>query len=832
MRLLCPGRDSVPRSRPFFKTRLVSGLPGILLLAGTLSAATVTVNDSGDSTNACAASGTGTCTLRDALTFANANAGSTIAFSIPGTGVHTIAPATPYPSMSAQVVIDGFTQPGSSPNSNGPGLGDNSVHLIEIDGTHSGAGILVAALAFGAGSNGSVIRGLVINRCPSTAIQIAYSTTVGALIEGNFLGTDPTGMVASPNSFDILLDVGVANVTIGGTTPASRNLLSGSGAGIGVGNAFDNGGTGHLIQGNLIGTDATGTAALPNGIGISFHGGVSGCTIGGNTPAARNVISGNTGGGIGLSAGLGSPTVTNNVVKGNYIGTDITGSVALPNGGLGIGVYGLANTVGGSGAGEGNVISGNQGSGIEVIGGSGSVFLGNLIGTDATGTIPMGNNGYGIYGGGSALVIGGTSPGEANVIAFNGGGSHPAIAVVNGAQDRIRGNSIHDNSGIGIDLKDDGTTPNDAGDGDTGANDLQNTPLIKAVVHGANTEVTGVLHSTASTTFDLDFYSNSACSNFPREFLEGETWLGTAQVTTNGSGDASFDVSLPATAAGVRIAATATDPAGSTSEFSQRLPYSIDVASGPPDGGTAISLSGTDFAAGATVTVGGQPASDVSVPSSTLLTATTPALTAGSANDVVVTNVDGTNGTLVKGFVADFLDVPPSNQFHAFVTKLVSNAITAGIGGGLYGVNDDTLRQQMAVFLLKGKHGLCYTPPPCAGTFPDVPCPSTFAPWIEALAAEGITGGCGGGNYCPQNPVRRDQMAVFLLKAEHGSSYAPPECAGTFADVACPSTFANWIERLAAENITGGCGGGNYCPLANNTRGQMAVFITKTFNLQ
>ena len=100
--------------------------------------------------------------------------------------------------------------------------------------------------------------------------------------------------------------------------------------------------------------------------------------------------------------------------------------------------------------------------------------------------------------------------------------------------------------------------------------------------------------------------------------------------------------------------------------------------------------------------------------------------------------------------------------------------ITAGIGGGFYGVTDNTLRQQMAVFILKAKHGLCYTPPPCAGVFPDVPCASNFAPWIEAMAAEGITGGCGGGNYCPQNPVRRDQMAVFLLKAEHGSAYVPP----------------------------------------------------------
>ena len=100
------------------------------------------------------------------------------------------------------------------------------------------------------------------------------------------------------------------------------------------------------------------------------------------------------------------------------------------------------------------------------------------------------------------------------------------------------------------------------------------------------------------------------------------------------------------------------------------------------------------------------------------------------------------------------------------------------------------------------------------------------------MAAEGITGGCGSGNFCPTNPVRRDQMAVFLLKGEHGSSYAPPACVGTFADVLCPSFFADWIEQLAAEQITGGCGGGNYCPLSNNTRGQMAVFITKTFNLQ
>jgi hypothetical protein len=197
-----------------------------------------------------------------------------------------------------------------------------------------------------------------------------------------------------------------------------------------------------------------------------------------------------------------------------------------------------------------------------------------------------------------------------------------------------------------------------------------------------------------------------------------------------------------------------------------------------------------------------------------------------------VTTPDGTTGTLVKGWVADFLDVPSSHQFYSFVTTLVSNAITVGVGGGNYGVDQATLRQQMAVFLLKARHGLCYTPPPCTGVFGDVPCPSTFADWIEALAAEGISGGCGNGNFCPTNAVRRDQMAPFLLKAEHGSSYVPPACAGLFPDVPCPSLFADWIEQLAAEGITGGCGGGNYCPSNPSTRGQMAVFVVKTFKLQ
>ncbi len=180
-----------------------------------------------------------------------------------------------------------------------------------------------------------------------------------------------------------------------------------------------------------------------------------------------------------------------------------------------------------------------------------------------------------------------------------------------------------------------------------------------------------------------------------------------------------------------------------------------------------------------------------------------------------------------------FPDVPTSHPFYRFVENLFHNGVTGGCGGGNYCPGNSVTRAQMAVFLLKGKHGSGYAPPACSATvFTDEPCPGgVFVDWVNQLAAETITGGCGGGNYCPTNPVRRDQMAVFLLKAKHGSSFVPPACAHVFGDVDCPSPFADWIEQLAAEQITGGCGGGNYCPLNPNTRGQMAVFLVKAFGL-
>ncbi len=469
-----------------------------------------------------------------------------------------------------------------------------------------------------------------------------------------------------------------------------------------------------------------------------------------------------------------------------------------------------------------------------------------------TGAINLGTRDIGIFVQGKDIQVGGTGPGEGNVVAFNqGAGVLVSYSTINTFHNRIRGNSIYGNgtangtnfrSTLGIDLGNPGgfgqggLTPNDLGDADIGPNLLQNFPLLSSAVSaGGDTTIDGVLNSTANTQFAIDFYVNDSCVGRPQDFLQGRTYIGTTDVTTNGSGNATIHAVLTGVvlAAGEKVSATATDPDGNTSEFSQRFVLTATPSSGNPSG-VSTTLAGFHFLAGATAKVGGTAATNVNVVDDGTITLTTPSLLPGSLNDIVVTNTDGTVGTLPNGWIADFLDVPGNQQFYSFVTTLVRNAITAGVGGGNYGVGQNTLRQQMAVFLLKAKNGVCYTPPPCTTqVFTDVPCSLGFAPWINELVAQGITGGCGGGLFCPLNPVNRQQMAAFLLKTFEAPGYAPPACtAASFADVPCSNPFAAWVYELVARNVTAGCGGGNYCPLTSASRGQMAVFIVKTFGLQ
>ncbi len=179
-----------------------------------------------------------------------------------------------------------------------------------------------------------------------------------------------------------------------------------------------------------------------------------------------------------------------------------------------------------------------------------------------------------------------------------------------------------------------------------------------------------------------------------------------------------------------------------------------------------------------------------------------------------------------------FADVPPTYFAWSFVESIYGAGITGGCGGDNYCPESTITRAQMAVFLLIAKYGPGYVPPPATGTvFNDVPANSFAAGFIEQLFHEGITTGCGGGNYCPNSAVTRDQMAVFLLATREGAGYTPPACTPLFADVPCSSPFAPWVDELARRGITAGCGGGNFCPSVSVTRGQMAVFLATTFGL-
>jgi hypothetical protein len=180
-----------------------------------------------------------------------------------------------------------------------------------------------------------------------------------------------------------------------------------------------------------------------------------------------------------------------------------------------------------------------------------------------------------------------------------------------------------------------------------------------------------------------------------------------------------------------------------------------------------------------------------------------------------------------------FKDVDPATHFaFLFIETLERSGVTGGCGNDNYCPNNPVTRAQMAVFLERGINGPFFVPPLATGSvFNDVGQSDFAAAFIEQLAADGITGGCGGGNYCPTGPVTRAQMAVFLLRAKYGSGYSPPPATGIFGDVP-PGSFADrFIEQLAAEGITGGCGNGNYCPGDPITRAQMAVFLVRTFGL-
>ena len=268
-----------------------------------------------------------------------------------------------------------------------------------------------------------------------------------------------------------------------------------------------------------------------------------------------------------------------NTVVGNFIGTNVAGTSALGNGIDGVEVFSNNNTIGGTTAAQRNIISGNLDDGINIDGTSGNVIQGNYIGTDVTGTLALGNQSDGVLfeNGASNNTLGGTAASARNVIAFN---ADSGVDVITGTGNAFLGNSIHSNTSPGIDLNDDGVTINDLGDPDGGANALQNFPVLTSAVTNAATQImiAGTLNSTASTSLRIEFFSNTAAD--PTGYGEGRTYLGFVNVTTDGIGNASFSTTLAGNVAvGASISATATRANGAFSSFFETSEFAQNIAS-------------------------------------------------------------------------------------------------------------------------------------------------------------------------------------------------------------------------------------------------------------
>ncbi|MEM9539517.1 MAG: S8 family serine peptidase [Cyanobacteria bacterium P01_E01_bin.42] len=504
--------------------------------------------------------------LRYALEWSNQhNPGlDTITFDIPITDIgynpnaktFTIQPLSALPEIQDPAILNATTQPGF-----------NNTPIIEIDGSLAGDG----ADGFTIATSDTTIRGFVINRFDDNAI--AFRNGQNSTIVGNYLGTDVTGTVDLGNQGSGIRGQGSGNI-IGGMNAGDRNLISGNEDG-GVYVSMAN----TQVINNYIGTDITGTQDLGNAFGVRFHHGF-------NNLLQNNLISGNDSHGAWIDGGESH----NNIVRGNFIGTNADGTAAIANGRYGININGHNGSrnhiIGGTTPEAGNLISGNLGSGINIQNSSGNIVQGNEIDTNAglgvrlfadnnaigglnagEGNIISGNGADGIYMAGSDNNISGNAiegngddgiqigqdEGPANnntvtgnAIAFNNG---RGIFLSQGTENEFSENSIHDNNGKGILFKPGYNT-----------NESQPAPtLTHAVSNGTTTAIEGTLNADPNTTYRVEFFSDKDG--------EGKTFLGSQNVTTDGNGNASVANNFPNVAIGEFITATATDPTGNTSMF-------------------------------------------------------------------------------------------------------------------------------------------------------------------------------------------------------------------------------------------------------------------------
>ncbi len=509
------------------------------------------------------------------------------------------------------IVVEGQS---TSPNTTGTIIAGNYIGINPAtgntalangsDGIYVYGGAQSTRIGVNASDTDAAAEQNVISGNIGQGVAFSDSGTSFNIVAGNLIGTSTLGTVAVPNYYggmDVLSGASSNRIGYDGTSSAAiaaleRNVISGNGsipgeAGIYIDNAGSNS---NVIAGNYIGLNAAGTAAMANsGGGVFIDGGAQSNRVGsdgnGTMDALKtNVISGNTYDGVTIRGVASGTNTTGNIVAGNFIGTNAVGMAALGNANNGVQIEGGAqsNRIGTNGtdtdaANEGNVIGGNDYSGILITdsGTNSNTVAGNWIGTNKTGaaSLPNAENGVDIANGAENNPVGG-SVALASLIIDN---TEAGVAVTDTGTtgNSIRFNRIYGNGGLGIDLGDTGVQVNHAGT-TSGPNSLQNYPLITAATPGSTTVISGTLISLASTTYAIDFYADATPDiTF---YGPGQTYLGSTSVTTNSSGTASFTAILNvATTTGQWVTATATDPAGDTSEFAgdRQLPYSTPALS-------------------------------------------------------------------------------------------------------------------------------------------------------------------------------------------------------------------------------------------------------------
>lgn len=525
------------------------------------AASTLTVTTTADTAPPCNASA---FSLRCAIAQANKDgSGDSIVFNIPATTCGsppcTIGLSKSLPVLTAShTTINGYTQPGAVPNSNALRNGDNAVLAILIRNPTLTPGFDALDMT---GSNNTIegldFTGFLINLSTLTGGNALFieSGSNNNLITGNFFGVGTDGNSVGPNTNGVLV-AGNSNL-IGGTTPASANVVSGS-----YWRDIELGGTLNTVEGNLVGTNAAGTKAAAAGTGRGSDNILSTgshITIGGTTSGAGNVISGGTGAGVRIFQGAA------NAILDNLIGTNAADTAAIPNAtGSKATDHGGVIIEGPNATVSGNVISGNRGGGVSVAY-PGAVLTANFIGVTATGK-PLGNTGNGLsisslYNPISTGTIGGTSPGAGNIVAYNTfSGVTVGPASITSTHVTINGNSIFANGGggfggLGIDLLPEGVV--NCNTAPPGPNDYLHCPII-------NSATTAKVSGTACASCLVEVYiaTNEADD---QGHGEGKTFLG--RVTADSTGK--WSLSIGQVTAGQRVTATATTTSTplETSEF-------------------------------------------------------------------------------------------------------------------------------------------------------------------------------------------------------------------------------------------------------------------------